>query len=103
MLETVLEPVIFGFKANQHARRLAVTRYHDLLRFRFPEKAGQIVLDLRQRHLLHSGSANCASHFSTSDLATIARTSTVAPEYHRTPEHRLRAVDTADAVFLANA
>src|SRR5207245_11144806 len=80
IFKTVFEPVLFRLEADQHARRLAVTRNDDLLRLGLPEKARQVVLDFGQRDFLHSGSANCASHASASDLGTIAKTSTVVPE-----------------------
>src|SRR5216684_5666537 len=38
VLETVFEPVLFGLEADQHARRLAVTRDDDLLRLGFSKK-----------------------------------------------------------------
>ena len=80
MFETIVEPVLLRFEPDQHAGRLAMTRYNDLLRLSFSKIAGQIVLDFRDRDLLHSGFANCASHDSASDLATIANTWTVVPE-----------------------
>ena len=80
MFEAVFEPVLFRPEADQHARRFAVARDDDLLRLCLSKKARQIVLDFGQWDFLHSGFANCASHDSASDLATIAKTSTVVPE-----------------------
>jgi hypothetical protein len=77
MFETVFEPVLFRFEADQDACRLAVTRDDDLLRLGLTKVARQIVLDVRERYFLHSRSPNCASHDSASDLATIAKISTV--------------------------
>jgi hypothetical protein len=57
-----------------------MARDDDLLRLRLPKKPRQIVLDFGERNLLHSGFPNCASHDTASDLVTIAKTSTVAPE-----------------------
>ena len=39
VLETVFEPVLFGLKADQHARRLAVARDDDLLGLSLAKKA----------------------------------------------------------------
>src|SRR5712692_2605244 len=86
MLETVFEPVLFRFETDQHARRFAVARDDDLLRLCLSKKPRQIVLDFGQWNFLHSGFANCASHDSASDLATIAKTSTVVPETCRRNE-----------------
>jgi hypothetical protein len=66
--ETVLEPVLFGFEADQDACRFAVTRDDDLVRLGLTKIPRQIVLDV----FLHSRFPNCASHDSASDLATIA-------------------------------
>jgi hypothetical protein len=49
-----------------------------LLFFSFPEESGKIIVHLRKRDLSYRTSPNCASHDSASDLATIARISTVA-------------------------
>jgi hypothetical protein len=80
MFETVFEPVVFRFKADQHARRFTVTGYDDFLGLRLAQVSRQIVLDFGQGDFLHPGFPNCASHDSASDLATIAKTSTVVPE-----------------------
>ena len=80
MLETVIEPVFLRFEPDQHASWLAMARDDDLLRLGLAKIAGQIILDLREGNFLHSGLPNCASHDGASDLATIARTSTVVPE-----------------------
>src|SRR5712691_4584614 len=80
MLETVFEPGLFGLEADQHACRLAMARDDDFLRLCLAKESRQIVFDFCQWNFLHSGSANCASHDSASDLATIAKTSTVVPE-----------------------
>src|SRR5262249_20349708 len=77
MLETIFEPIVFGFKTDQNAGRLAMSRDDDLLPLCFPKEAGEIIFDFRQRNFLHSGLANCASHDSASDFATIAKISTV--------------------------
>src|SRR5258705_13755882 len=45
MFETVFEPVVFRFEADQHAGWLAVASDDDLLCFRLSKKPGQIVLD----------------------------------------------------------
>jgi hypothetical protein len=80
MFETVLEPILFRFEADQEACRFAVTRDDDLLRLGLTKIPRQIVLDDRERYFLHSRFPNCASHESASDLATIAKTSTVMPD-----------------------
>jgi hypothetical protein len=80
ILETVFKPVLLRLKADQHARRFAVARNNDLLRLCLSKKLRPVVLDLGKWNFFHSGLANCASHDSASDLATIAKTSTVVPE-----------------------
>ncbi|MEH2521382.1 hypothetical protein V1279_006955 [Bradyrhizobium sp. AZCC 1610] len=80
MFETVFEPVILRFKADEHACRFTMTGYDDFLGRRLAKEARQIVLDFGQGDFLHAGFPNCASHNSASDLATIAKTSTVVPE-----------------------
>ena len=80
MLEAVVVPILLRFEADQYTCRFAMTRDDDLLRFRLAKITGQVVLDLGEGHFLHSGFAHRASHDSASDLATIAKISTVAPE-----------------------
>jgi hypothetical protein len=58
----------------------AVTCDDNLLRLGLTKVARQIILDLGERDLFHSGFPNCANHDSAADLATIARTSTVVRE-----------------------
>jgi hypothetical protein len=78
--KAILKPVVFGLEADQNAGRFAVARDDDFLSLSFAKESGQVILDLRKGDFLHSGLANCVSHNSVSDLATIARTSTVAPD-----------------------
>src|SRR6266571_9297899 len=80
MFQPEVEPVVLGLEADQNPRRFAVTGDHDLLFLRLSEKFRQIVLYLGERYFLHQGFPNCASHDSASDLATIARISTVEPD-----------------------
>ena len=80
MLKTVVEPILFRVKADQYAGRFAMARDNDLVRRRLSKKPRQIVFDFGQGNFLHSRLANCASHDSASDLATIAKTSAVVPE-----------------------
>src|SRR6266852_5521886 len=80
VFKAVFEPIFFRREPNQHPGRLAVARNDDLLRLSFAKITRQIVLDFGQRNFLHAGFANCASHCLASDLATIAKISTVAPD-----------------------
>src|SRR5271157_2132948 len=80
MFQTVFEPIVFGFESDQHASRFAMTGDDDLLRLSLAKIARQVIFDFGERNFLHSGFPNCASHDSASDLATIAKTSTVVPE-----------------------
>src|SRR5258708_45828 len=75
--EPIFKPILFRFETDQDSGRLAVTRDNDLLRLGLAKIPRQIVLDLRERNLLHAGFANRASHESASDLVTIAKTSMV--------------------------
>jgi hypothetical protein len=54
MFETVFEPVVFRFEADQDAGWLAMSSDDDLLRFRLSKKPRQIVLDFGKRYFLHS-------------------------------------------------
>src|ERR1700719_4110739 len=78
--QAIIKPGVFRLEADQYAGRFAVPCDDNLLRLRCAKKTGQVVLDFGQRNFLHSGLANRASHDSASDLATIARISTVAAE-----------------------
>src|SRR5690348_5628411 len=80
VFEPVVEPVVLGFEADQHAGRLTVTRDDDLLFFGLAQKMREIVFDLGQRDFLHSGLPNRVSHVSASDFATIAKTSTTSSD-----------------------
>lgn len=53
MLQPVVEPIVLGLETDKHACRLAVARDDDLLTLRKSQVSGQIVLDLRERHLTH--------------------------------------------------
>jgi hypothetical protein len=80
VFQPVIEPVVLRTEADQHTGGLAVAGNDDLLILGLAQKAREIVFHLGQRNLFHARSPNCASHDSLSDLATIARISTVAPE-----------------------
>src|ERR1700722_17830169 len=71
--QPIFKPFLLRFKTNQHSGRLAVACDDDLLHFSFAKIAREIVLDFGEWTSLHSGFANCASHESASDLATIAK------------------------------
>ena len=45
-LEAILEPIVFGSEADQHASRFAVPRNDDFLFPGFTQEARQVVLDL---------------------------------------------------------
>ena len=51
ILQAVFEPIVFGLKSNQHARRSPMARDQDLLISRRPEVAREVILDLRQGDL----------------------------------------------------
>src|SRR5438874_6954256 len=53
-LQAIVEPVILRRKSDQDPCRFAMTGDDDLLVFGLPEIAGEIILDLRERHFLHS-------------------------------------------------
>src|SRR6266568_4955316 len=78
--KTILEPVVLRLETDQHPRRSAMAGNDDLLPLSLAKKAREIILDCGQRNFFHSRLANCASHASASDLATIAKTSTVVPD-----------------------
>src|SRR5260370_57002 len=80
VLQPVIEPILLRGKADQYPRRLAISRDHDLRFLRLAQKTREIILHRGQRDPLHSGSPNCASHASASDLATTARISTVSSD-----------------------
>src|SRR5437868_2030646 len=79
VLQPIVEPVVLGLEADQHARRPAVARNDDLAVLRLAEELREIVFHLGQRHFLHSSFPNCLSHDSASGLGTMAKTSTVEP------------------------
>src|SRR5207302_1199919 len=75
ILKPVVEPVVLRREPDEDPCRLSVTGDDYLPVLGFPQVPGEVVLDLRQRNLLHSGFPNRASHDSTSDFAMIASTS----------------------------
>src|SRR6266511_3343357 len=79
ILQPEVEPIVLRLEPDEHAGRLAVARDHNRPLLGLAQVSGQIVLHLRERHFLHSRLPNLASHASTSDLATMASTSTVSP------------------------
>src|SRR5204863_7535356 len=78
-LKPVGGPVVRRRERDEGGCRISVSGDYYLPVLGFPQIAGEVVLDLRQRNLLHSGFPNRASHDSTSDFAMIASTSTVSP------------------------
>jgi len=54
MFEPIFKPVIFRFKADQNARRLAVTGDDQLFLLGQPEIPGQIIFDFRQCDKFHA-------------------------------------------------
>ena len=48
MFEAAFEPVVFRFKADQHARRFTMAGDDDFLGLRLAQVSGQIVLDFGQ-------------------------------------------------------
>ena len=76
--EPVVEPVAPRLKPDGHPGGLPVTRDDHRPILGLPQVAREIVLHLGEGSFLHSGLPNWASHDSASDLATMARTSTVS-------------------------
>src|SRR3989441_3836521 len=74
ILKPVVEPVVLRREPDEDPCRLSVTGDDHLPVLRFPQVPGEVVLDLRQRNLLHSGFPNRTSHDSASDFAMIAST-----------------------------
>ena len=56
MLESVIEPVVLVFKANQHTCRFPVSSDKDFLGLSKAKKSREVVLDLSQRCLAHRAS-----------------------------------------------
>lgn len=59
MLEPILEPILFRPEPDQDAGRAAVPCDHDFFVDGEPEVFGQVILDLRQSHLLWSFPLAC--------------------------------------------
>src|ERR1700728_213498 len=77
VLKPIFEPVVFRFKSDQHAGRLAVPCNDDVALGRFAQQMRQVVFYLGERDFPHAGFPNRASHVAASDLFTIAKISTV--------------------------
>src|SRR6267143_659181 len=78
ILEPVVEPVVLRREPDEDTCRLPVAGDDHLPVLGFPQLPGEVVRDLREGNLLHSGFPNRASHDSASDFAMIASTSTVS-------------------------
>ncbi len=52
MLQTVIQPIIFAGKTDEHPGRLAVSCYDNLLRLRFVEEAREIIFNFGECNLL---------------------------------------------------
>src|SRR5207244_2889995 len=68
ILKPVVEPVVLRREPDEDPCRLSVTGDDYLPVLGFSQVPGEVVLDLRQRNLLHSGFPNRASHDSTPTL-----------------------------------
>src|SRR5207244_13657443 len=77
-LEPVDDPFVLRREPDEDTCRLPVAGDDHLPVLGFPQVPGEVVLDLREGNLLHSGFPNRASHDSASDFAMIASTSTVS-------------------------
>jgi hypothetical protein len=53
VLQSIVEPVVFAFEADQHTSGLTVPRDENLLGFGQAQESREIVLDLSERHLAH--------------------------------------------------
>ncbi len=51
VLQAIVEPVVLAFEADQHPRRLPVSRDEDLLGLGQAQESRQVILDLSQRRL----------------------------------------------------
>ncbi len=85
VLQTVLEPVVFGLEAYQDAGRTPMTSDDDLLGRSQPQVPGEVILHFRQCHPARMGCPGCRATLAPRPLRRWRGLRPCLPQRHRTP------------------